>query len=164
VPASTPPPAAAGDDGDLGDLSFDPPADDGPWIMAAPAPEASVAVVAQAAAAAELAAARDALESFRALPEAPPETPLPPAPARTASRLDELAADPRAFAAIESPAELDDPDETSDEEDTQDPDDDEVRGPVSSEDRVAAYRGRVLSLASIAIASAAAIVAVLSSR
>jgi hypothetical protein len=171
VPASTPPPSSADDEGDLGDLSFDPPADDGPWIMAAPPPEASVAAVARAAAAAELDAARDVLESFRAVPdEAPREAPLPPAPAPAVSRLAELAPDPRAFATIESPSDLDDPDdaddpdETFDGDDTQDLDDDEVRASVASEDPVAAYRGRVLSLASIAIAGAAAIVAVLSSR
>lgn len=151
VPASAPPPAAAADDeGDLGDLSFDPPADDGPWIMASP--EAGDALAARTEAAAELEAARDVLEApGDVLPEASPEP--------DASRSAQLDPDPRAFAAIDSP---DDPDESCASDDSSDGEDADTA--VVAEDRGAAYRGRVLSLASIAIAGAAALVAVLSSR
>ena len=133
VPAAAPPPATADlDEGDLGDLSFDAPADDGPWTLASP---------------------RTAEE---------------PEPACGAAGADpvEPASQPEASPAVSQwtqPAVTLPPDDPDVELDAGDHDDSaEPTGAGDDHDR--ARRGRLLSLASLALAGAAALVAVLSSR
>jgi hypothetical protein len=136
--------AAPRDDGDLGDLSFDAPSDDGPWTLSAAAP-------------------------------GEPEPGLGPDPQAGGDELEPRlgrspGADRWSDAGLELSAEAagDDPDaeldaSPDDEDDCEDDCDDEEPA-ASPGEHVAVVRGKMLSLASLAVAGAAALVAVLSSR
>jgi hypothetical protein len=146
VPAATPPPSTAEqDEGNLGDLSFDAPADDGRWTMAAPPDEADEPVPESMAHAPEV-----------VLPSTGP-----------AASLAGTWADSGPDAGLGGDDEDVDLDAGEDEDEDEHEDEEDGAGDppaVGLADHVAAQRGKLLSLASIAIAGAAALVAVLSSR
>jgi hypothetical protein len=181
IPASAPPPPVAGEEeGDLGDLSFDPPSDDGPWTMAARPP------VDDEPEPGPVAADRDALD------DGAEDAPIVASSSHKALALDgglELGGElgrPDALRADGAALELDgggegdgddaaDDDEDSgeysaadgeDADDESDDDDGLDDGELAADgmDPVALQRGRVLSLASVAVAGAAVLVAVLSWR
>lgn len=185
IPASAPPPPVAGDEeGDLGDLSFDPPSDDGPWTMSArpplddgpePGPDVD-----------KTPAPFDGAESE---PFAVSTTPPAPAldgrlelgdehgpgehPAEEDAAEEDVgdgysAADGDDAASDEADADESDDDAAADDEDDdeteEESEDDDAERAADGLDPVALQRGRVLSLASVAIAGAAVLVAVLSWR
>ncbi|HET7753989.1 MAG TPA: hypothetical protein VFK85_08760 [Anaeromyxobacteraceae bacterium] len=178
VPASTPPPAAAElDEGDLGDLSFDAPADDGPWTMApevvgpvsaAGEPEVATAIDdpddADDAADSSVEEYCDAPSRDDAVGEPSVWTDLGAAPGVTlAAPALTLAAPALALAAPALALAADDPEVDPADADADPEEDDGAEPPVEADhDRV--RRGRLLSVVSLALASAAALVAVLSSR
>jgi hypothetical protein len=184
IPASAPPPPVAGEEeGDLGDLSFDPPSDDGPWTMAARPPvddEPEPGPVA-----AEMDALDDGAEDEPIAASSSPALALD----RGLELGDERG--PDALRAGGAALELDsggegdgddaaedgDPDgedsgeysaadgeDADDESDDDDGLDDDGELAADGMDPVALQRGRVLSLASVAFAGAAVLVAVLSWR